>query len=151
MPTHQLISPTRCTRSHETSRNELNLTGPSRNPANIIYETKPIPSHQHRRPLPPNTRQHEIPNEPNFARNRLQTKPIRLPKRTQFHPHPTAMPPRYRQALLRHLLYWHFPCSESASRLPPLVSCTSAARARSSLTGCTPAATRSEEHTSELQ
>src|ERR1039458_5826217 len=100
MPTHQLISPTRCTRSHETSRNELNLTGPSRNPANIIYETKPIPSHQHRRPLTPNTRQHEIPNEPNFARNRLQTKPIRLPRRTQFHPNPTAMPPRHRQALL---------------------------------------------------
>src|ERR1017187_7571376 len=87
MPTHQLIPPALCTRSHEGLR-----------------------------------------NEPNFARNRLQTQPICPPRRTRFHPNPTAMPPRHRQALFRIALYWHFPCSESASRLPPLVSCTSASK-----------------------
>ena len=45
MPTHQLIPPAICTRSHERLRNEPNFTGRSHNtPANIIYETKTIPS-----------------------------------------------------------------------------------------------------------
>ena len=73
MPTHQLIPPAICTRSHERLRNEPNFTGRSRNtPANIIYETKPIPSDRHRRPLTLHTRQHEIT------------------KRTQFRPQPIA-------------------------------------------------------------
>jgi hypothetical protein len=73
MPAHQLIPPTLYTRSRERSRNEPNFTGPSSNtPANVIYETKPIPSHQHRRSLTLNTRQHENT------------------KRTQFRPQPIA-------------------------------------------------------------
>ena len=71
MPTHQLIPPILCTRGR--LRNEPNFTGRSRNtPTNIIYETKPIPSRQHRRPLTLNTRQHENT------------------KRTQFRPQPIA-------------------------------------------------------------
>ena len=129
MPTHQLIPPTLCTRSHERLRNEPNFTGRSRNtPANLIYERKPIPSDRHRPPLTLNTRPHENTKRTRFPRNRLQTKPICLPRRTRFHPNSTAMPPRHRQALFRIALYWHFPCSESASRLPPLVSCTSASK-----------------------
>src|ERR1022692_2533442 len=72
MPTHQLIPPTRCTRSHERLRNEPNFTSRSHNtPANVIYETKPIQSDRHRHPLTLHTRQHE-----NTRRTQFRPQPI---------------------------------------------------------------------------
>src|SRR5208283_2399568 len=57
-----------------------------RNEANSVPSAPPSADPQH----PPTTK---LPNEPNFARNRLQTKPICLLRRTRFHPNPTATPP----------------------------------------------------------
>jgi hypothetical protein len=81
MPAHQLIPPTLRTRPHERLRNKPNFTDPSRHtPANIIDETKPIPSYRRRRLLTLNTRRHENT------------------KRTQFRPQPvtnkTHLPPQ---------------------------------------------------------
>jgi len=73
MPTRQLNPPTLCTHSHERLRNKPNFTDRTRNaPANIIDETKPMPSHRRRRSLTPNTRRRENT------------------KRTQFRPQPIA-------------------------------------------------------------
>ena len=137
MPTHQLIPPTLCTRSHERLRNEPNFTGRSRNtPTNIIYETKPIPSDQHRRPLTLNTRPHE-----NTKRTQFRPQPIA----NKTHPPPQTNPipsPSYSHAAssspspFAHLLYWHFPCSEFVSRLPPLVPRTSASKRSAAKPAC---------------
>ena len=127
MPTHQLIPPILCTRGR--LRNEPNFTGRSRNtPTNIIYETKPIPSRQHRRPLTLNTRQHENTKRTQFrpqpVANTTHLPPQANPIPSQSYSHAASSSP----SPFAHLLYWHFPCSESASRLPPLVSCISASK-----------------------
>ena len=105
---------------------------------------------QSHRPIPQPGKHHlrneanSVPSAPPSADP--QHPPTRNTKRTQFRPQPIANkthpPPQanpipsqpYSHATppspspFAHLLYWHFPCSESVSRLPPLVSRTSAAK-----------------------
>jgi hypothetical protein len=67
-------------------RNEPNLTRRSRNtPANIIDQTKPIPSLRRRRPLALNTRQYE-----NTKRTQFLPQPIA--NKANLLPHPNPIP-----------------------------------------------------------
>src|ERR1035438_9767290 len=84
MPLRQPIPPALCTRSHGM--------------ANVLDETKSIPSPRRRRPLTLNSRRRENTKQTHFRPQPIANKTHLAPERTRFHPNPTAMPPCHRRA-----------------------------------------------------